>query len=256
MIVVDGVEQAIERAGEMIRKDLLQVLKDRTYAGVCKPLRPVCRAVSGNPAVSEWHEVSWHEHLSPVVDEQDKPSCVGWGMANVIEIMTHMQTGGRIRLDGRAIWEKGRELFYGGDQSGGLALFHGVRAAVLLGMVPANTSYSTIPLEVGALVHALEHGPLLCANTAHPGWSDLHSSNDAVDESRSFTPGTNGHCTCMYALDTHNGVRMFRMENSWGGRGQVAMTVEHFIATALYEPLQIRADFRKEDLAVRGCAAV
>lgn len=189
-------------------------------------------------------ESSHHRHMSPVVaDQGNNSSCVGHAFANAIAIARRSVGRGKASssADGNAIWRKGRAMYNGGSLDGGLTLRGGLHAAKALGLLDECDS-QTVELSAEAISEAMRIGPLVVANSVHPGWDNLHPDNDAVDESQPFTPGTHGHATCAFAFDQHNGLWMVRMENSWGGRrGYVAMTIEHFIATALDEPILIRA---------------
>jgi hypothetical protein len=206
--------------------------------GALAPVIRPARVLGAYQSGAELCEVSHHVHLSPRVDDQGaRPSCVGQAFGNAIRIARSLAGLPREEIDGDSIWVRGRKMYNGGRLSGGLTLLQGMHAAKALDLIPSCVTCVRVALEKSAICEALKRGPIVVANSVHPGWDNLHRDNQAVDESQPFSQGNEGHATCVFALDQHNGRWMTRHENSWGEKGVVAMTIEHFLATALDEPV-------------------
>ena len=203
------------------------------------PAEPVPRmcGAAGAPLATE---VSWHQHLS-VADRQREGSCVGRAFASAIEISIHAGTGERVQIDAYRLWARARSTYYG-NLHGGLTLGQCLSVCLMDGLLP-KLGADRVPLSRAELCAALHRGPLVQAHSTHAGWERLHPDNGCIDESVAFRLGQWCHATAGIAWDIHNGVELIAGYNSWGQeygkRGVFAMTVEHYLASAVDEPILI-----------------
>lgn len=217
--------------------------------GCLPPNQPVARILNGRDDLGDLFGISWHQHLS-VSDEQHEGSCVGRGYANRLEMAIHQATEEKVQLDAYAIWKRGRELFHKGTLNGGLAVRQGLDACYDLGIIGQSAAEAEgVPLYAEAIHGALMKAPLIQGHTAHDGWApeNLNPENGAIDESQPYTWGTNGHCTVTIAWSPHGGRQMIGSANSWGTDygplgGVFFMTIEHWLATALDNPIMLLID--------------
>lgn len=218
--------------------------------GALPPTTMPARICNGreNLNATQLFSLSWHKNLT-VADNQQEGSCIGRGFAARLEMDILAVLGESWQLDAYAVWERGRQMYYRGDLNGGLSLMQGLNAILDLGIINGDSSsWQGIPLYAQAIHRALQQAALIQAHTAHDGWDPdrLDPDNGAVDESEAFTYGSNGHCTLGIGWNWHNGVPLIPSFNSWdygyGQHGVFCMTWQHWLATALDNPILLLVD--------------
>lgn len=164
--------------------------------------------------------MDWFPFMRPSINQKGE-SCVGWSWA-------HWYTAMRIRfcgttefdqgfyLDGHAIWERGREMFWGGDMSGGLYLFQGARAMADLGIIPRDSTVMRVAQDWDSVGMALMQTPIVQGHAIHPGWFRADPASGCIDHAP-VAAGANGyHATVRVARLQQENTRFYVLQNSWG----------------------------------------
>lgn len=179
-------------------------------------------------------DVSWFGECSPTYN-QNGPSCVGQGWANWCELMVRRYIDpkafkGGWQIEGEAIWRKARQMYYGGDLSGGLALNEGFLAAKELGIFPDTAQSVRVANDWITIRQALKLTPLVQGHHVHYGWDQPSSVNGCIDHSPIPADSDGYHCTLRIgAIKQLNGSYypfLNSWSSSWGWKGIGMMNVE------------------------------
>ena len=166
--------------------------------------------------------IDWTRLCVPADDQREEPSCVGRAWAGWMEAMLRRYLGPktiphRMQLDARAIWIRGRDLFWGGDRNGGLHLDEGAKAAIDIGVLPAGTRLVRIDQSWGAAGEALAFTPLVQAHELGPGWHRPQRENGCIDHSLPPDGGRHGyHATLLAERTVTREGKFLALQNSWG----------------------------------------
>jgi len=185
--------------------------------GVITPLsgKPVsAKHVLPTRVLSPWYSVD-----IPSPDQGKIPCCAGEAAVDSIQmILRRFHYKGMdaipkgMKLDGEAVWHKGRMDNYG-DLDGGLLLEQAARAALELGALPPDTEIKKITGGIAELEVVLATHPVIEGTGTWPGWSDPDPRNGFVGEATDFG---GGHATVIVAITNIDGVWMVVFKNSWG----------------------------------------
>jgi Papain family cysteine protease len=165
-------------------------------------------------------DVGWYDYSVPTINQLG-PSCCGQAWANWMEMMLRRYVGKDClqpgeEIDGRAIWAKGRELFYGGAQTGGLYLGQGFAAMIALGMIPPKSQLLDVDPSIDAMAAQLQKTPMVQGHVVCEGWYHPNPENGCLDHSTRPGPGDGGHATCLMGLSVKNNTVFWVAQNSWG----------------------------------------
>lgn len=164
----------------------------------------------------------WSNFAVPADDQGDEPSCVGRAWAGWIECMVRRYVGVHAippgwQIDARAIWKRGRNMFWNGDLKGGLWLNQGLAAAVDLGILPPNTIPVRIASNWDSIGAALLQTPCVQAHAVSKGWYASNKENGCLDHVPAPDAGAHGfHCTLLLERLTRESAKFYLFENSWG----------------------------------------
>lgn len=155
----------------------------------------------------------WYNEGVPT-DAQRLPSCVGRAVAQMLMALFR-RNGRRVKIDGDAIWRRGREMFYGGDMSGGLLLHQGVFAAESLGLLRKGEYEIFRPAnDLAEIDRYLSISPLVQGTATWPAWDRPNPVNGQIARG---TPNRNaGHATVIFDVQKRNGRYYNIFANSWG----------------------------------------
>lgn len=205
--------------------------------------RPGQIMVSSDSSASNVREVGWFEWCLPTYS-QNGESCVGHSWANWIECVARKRMGDSfiprgLQVNGEAIWKRGREMFWGGDMTGGLYLDQGCLAAVDLGILPPLATPVRVDRTVSAQSMQLTRTPLVVGHAVHAGWFNPSQENGCIDHAPRPTGADGYHATLRVGLLLQNGVWFFAGQNSWGAewgwRGYFLMTAAEDIEGAMQD---------------------
>jgi hypothetical protein len=220
--------------------------------GVRRPLRGM-RAEPVSDEDARWRQIDiLYPGLRPP-DTQTLPACEAYATAGAIEWHYYEHSGERVVIDAEALYRRAREMFWDGSAGGGLLLGQSAEAAREMGVLPAGTQTARVEPDLGALLSALESGPLIQAHSVHDGWrpSQLNAANGAINELWPALPLLNGHATLLCGTNTHDDAGTGRVEHArlmvfqnswgedWGCNGLGAMTLAHWMQTAIDRPVAL-----------------
>lgn len=163
----------------------------------------------------------WSDYATPADDQGPEPSCVGRAWAGWVECMVRRYIGVRaippgFQIDARAIWRRGRELFWGGSLTGGLWIPQGLQAAVDIGVLPPGSTAVRIGLDWASVGASLCQTPLVQAHAVSEGWYNPSAENGCLDHAASPDAGRHGyHCTLLLDRMTRES-KFYLFANSWG----------------------------------------
>lgn len=215
----------------------LRVNTDPAYWCGVIPEPPVVGRSSGDlirasGPVNESYD--WFDFCNPSLN-QVGDSCVGWGWAHWLTGMIRRYADGRafaaeLQINGQAIWEKGRDMFWGGTRNGGLYLPQGFEAIRAMGMIPENSVLLRVASDWDSVGLALLDTPIVQAHAIHKGWFEPNPENGCIDHAP-MASGSNGyHCTLRVARIRQLNKRFYVTQNSWGAEwgfgGYGVMTAE------------------------------
>lgn len=203
----------------------MRTIPSAPLCGVHAPDDPLVaghfRLASGSATVPGTSEVrGWADYADPSDDQGHEQSCVGRAWAGWIECMvrrfvdqTAIPAGAQI--DAHSIWQRGRELFWGGTLDGGLYVYQGLQAAIDLGVLPAGRLVA-VAYDQGSICQALSNTPVVAAHGVGPAWYDP-AANGMLDPTLPPQPDIYGsHCTLFLERLSQNGVGYLLGQNSWG----------------------------------------
>jgi hypothetical protein len=165
--------------------------------------------------------VDWFSYVKPSINQKGE-SCVGWTSA-------HWFTAMQIRfgdkqpfeegwyLDGQIVWERGRDMFWNGDKTGGLYLPQGFKSLADLGIVPNDSIILGVAPDWDSVGLALMETPIIQGHAIHKGWFSPLKTNGCIDHAP-MASGANGyHCPLRVARLIQAFMRkFFALQNSWG----------------------------------------
>jgi hypothetical protein len=165
-------------------------------------------------------DVSWFAECSPTYN-QNGPSCVGQGWANWCELMVRRYIDpkafkGGWQIEGEAIWRKARQMYYGGNMDGGLALNEGFLAAKELGIFPESAQSVRVANDWNTIRQALKLTPLVQGHHVHYGWDQPSTGNGCIDHAPIPTDSDGYHCTLRVAALMQGITQFYSLLNSWG----------------------------------------
>jgi hypothetical protein len=173
--------------------------------------------------------VDHFKHMIPSDSQGTLPSCAGHTMANLAEWMMNQTKYNRVpynkQVDGKAIWEHARSIFYK-DNFGGLTLPQAFAAAKELGIIKGN--YHTFP-DFNNIFKTLERVPIPVGVYINESWYDCNSHNGYI----SPLPVLNyGHAVLLSGLTYQDGTPYVHLFNSWGKKwgadGVCTMSLDYF----------------------------
>lgn len=188
---------------------------------------------------------TWWQWSNAVVDQGQEPSCVGRAWAAWLRLMlvrfVDVQLNDTTFMDGRAIWVRGRELYHGGDLTGGLQLDEGFMAMKDLGMIPKTSKLCQVPATWDSLCTQLISTPIVTGNLVHEGWFRPNELG-CIDHAPAPTDASGGHATCLDATLMDEANQMFvGNEGSWGRawpyKGHHLMTIEEYREGLVDQPV-------------------
>ena len=163
------------------------------------------------------------DHLNNIVPtySQQLPSCVGHATANWIECVLRLTHGRgvlkpREQIDGDAIYERGREMFFAGKKGGGLQLSQGFSAAIDLGILPKDTEIVAVEPTLYAISAALIDAPLVQGHVVSKDWQYASFSNGALPGKTRANILEGAHATLAIGIWIRDGKVMLPFQNSWG----------------------------------------
>jgi hypothetical protein len=161
----------------------------------------------------------WFPYMRPSLNQSGE-SCVGWSWG-------HWFTAMQVRfgdpepfnlgwyMDGQAIWERGRDMFWNGDKTGGLYLWQGAKAMGDLGIVPADSAMFRVAPDWESVGLALLDAPIVQGHAIHQGWFTPNKQSGCIDHAP-MASGSNGyHATCRVARLRQDDTRFYVLQNSW-----------------------------------------
>lgn len=164
--------------------------------------------------------VDWFPYMRPSINQKGE-SCVGWSGV-------HWYTGMQCchgdsepfdagwYLDGDIVHQRGRDMFWNGDRSGGLYIPQGFRAMADLGIVPNDSKIMRVAADWDSVGLALMEAPIVQGHAIHPGWFRPDNLSGCIDHTP-FASGQHGyHATCRVARLVQELKRFFALQNSWG----------------------------------------
>lgn len=164
----------------------------------------------------------WSRYACPADDQGQEPSCVGRAWAGWVEIMIRAYISPTAipfgwQIDARAIWRRGREMFWGGTLTGGLYLHQGLAAAVDLGILPPGTAPIRVDGSMESLGAALVQAPVVQANVVSAGWYDPLHENGYISHNKPPDAGKYGlHATLLLERAWQHDRCYCLLQNSWG----------------------------------------
>lgn len=171
---------------------------------------------------------TWAKSVSSSV-QQVGPSCCGYAWGNWMSMMLRKAgcgLGDDERIDGYAIWRKGREMFWGGG-NGGLYLSQGFLAAQELGIIPKEAKLVEVSNDPVSISHALMSTPIIVGSILDEGWDEPSLENGCLDHREDIDVGDGAHATVMIGIMEQKGQIFYLSLNSWGEWGWHGM----FVAT-------------------------
>jgi hypothetical protein len=203
----------------------MRPLPDKPLAGVipyaADPDAPTIAATGILPG-SAGTPLRWSDYVLPADDQGQQPSCVGRAWAGWIEAMVRRYVGKDAfpqgcQVDARSIWQRGREMFWGGSLDGGLMLDQGGQACIDLGLLPAGTRLVRVDRDWAAVGEALLATPLIQAHGIGRGWYAVSSQSGCLDHVFAPDPGRYGyHCTLCVERMMQGNQKWICLQNSWG----------------------------------------
>lgn len=161
----------------------------------------------------------WYLETAPT-DAQKLPSCVGRSVAQMLMMLRRRKEGRKAItranvIDGDKIWKRAREMFYGGDMTGGLLLHHGVLAAEDLGYIKAGSYRMFRPdNDIDQIDRYLAISPLMQGTATWPAWDWPDGKNGQI--ARGTPNRYAGHATVIVDVQRRQGHRYNIFANSWG----------------------------------------
>jgi hypothetical protein len=119
-------------------------------------------------------------------------------------------------IDGYAIWQRAREIFYDGKMTGGQSLGQGFEAMLDLGILPPGSMLVDIAPLTDAICLALQETPLVQGHVLHSGWYEPNPENGCLDHSKRPKPDDGGHATVLMAITIKDANTYLVSQNSWG----------------------------------------
>lgn len=179
--------------------------------------RPRMAAVkSGVMAYSDWTH-----YAIPTDNQHNLPACAGFATANWIECMIRKRIGhdaiprGR-QIDGESIWRKARQMFWAHEPvgAGGIYVEHGLKAAIVLGILPPDTQIVSSDMDIGQLAATLRCAPVIQGTNVWSGWNHADRTNGQIPDD---AERGGGHATCIVGVLEQDGQHFVLFQNSWGG---------------------------------------
>jgi hypothetical protein len=162
----------------------------------------------------------WFWYCSPSIN-QDGNSCVGWGWAHWLTAMVRRYRdanafAGGAQIDGQAVWQRGREMFWNGDMTGGLYLPQGFSALVDLGAIPPDSKLVEVNDDWDSVGLALRDTPLVQGHDIDSGWFRADPLNGCIGDAERPDGEEGSHCTLRIARLRQLAVQYYALANSWG----------------------------------------
>ena len=180
------------------------------------------RLSSGIPLLPGSAEIrGWSEFADPSDDQGQESSCVGRAWAHWLECMLRRYVAQSAipfgqNLDARKIWARGREMFWGGDLTGGLFVHQGLLAMIDLGIVPDGSIAMRVTEETMSASQVLLSTPVVWAHNVSAAWYTPDPVSGCIDPGVA-PDGIGAHCTCYLERLVQKGIGFCLFENSWGG---------------------------------------
>lgn len=167
--------------------------------------------------------IDWTKAVTPYF-AQTMGTCVADATAKLIECnirMTHGPAGipFRHRIDRDLIYRTGRDLFFRNQIGEGLFLDHGLKAAIHLGILPAETEIFEVQPDLESVYLALKSGPLIQGHVINSDWKKPHPDNGALPSSVKPDIFQTAHATLMLGLWKRPESIMVPFMNWWRGWG-------------------------------------
>lgn len=208
--------------------DIVPGLRPDPLVSVMDPLEVPLRA--GEVVVPEY--IDSMPYCLPTTNQGSNPSCAGEAMAGLCEMRRWRYADIYEQLDGLACYRKAKEL--DGDPKPGTSLTWAVKAAMVMGWLPANTKMRIIRSADQYRYALHRHGAILSAFNVGDDWKS------AADDGRipEDPDGTDGHAVVSCYYDGHGpGVKNTWFDSDgkqWGYKGFGRMSWAKFMRTHIY----------------------
>jgi hypothetical protein len=174
--------------------------------------------------------VEMFKHLIPSDNQMSLPSCCGFAWGNFLETKMSMQ-GHKLKgyqIDSRKIWERGRNMYFNGNMSGGLHLSQGFGACKELGLFdPYILLENTTSLS--DIYKQLKDGPLVTAVVITADWKNPSHDNGYIKPNGTII---GAHAVLIVGVTIHNHNIYVHLMNSWGSdwgwNGIATLSAEYF----------------------------
>lgn len=162
----------------------------------------------------------WFRYCLPTFNQKG-PSCVGQGWANWLELMIRRYISPQAfrlgeQISGEMIHAKGRDMFWNGDQDGGLLLPQGFEAMKALGLIPDGSKLFAIKPDWRSRAAVLAVTPLVQGHHVHAGWADPDPKSGCIDHAPVPTDADGYHCTLQIGQLVQEETKYNVSQNSWG----------------------------------------
>ncbi len=161
----------------------------------------------------------WADFAVPSDCQGDDPSCVGFAWANFVELMVRRYVSrdaipAGCQIDGRAIWARGREMFWRGRMDGGLWLSQGFEAAADLRIFPAGSGAVRIAPDWRSIGETLLSQPIVMGTATWAAWHEADATNGAI--APRFRRNLENHATLLVERLVQGDGEHGLFQNSWG----------------------------------------
>lgn len=190
----------------------------------------------------------WFPWCLPTISQRGS-SCVGHAWANWLELMLRRYNMHEFtpdhQIDGYMIWQRGADMFRGGDGSKGLCLNEGFKAMLDLELVPPDSRLVKVANDWESVGSALLSTPLIQGHKVHDGWEDPDPESGCIDHGHKPDAWDGYHCTLRIGRLQQKGQRFYAGQNTWGDHwawnGLFIMTEEEDKVTGMSDgPLTIQ----------------
>lgn len=161
------------------------------------------------------------------------------------ELLDKIDAKAAWQIDSRRIWAHARELYYGGDMTGGLQMEDGFNAEKMLGWLPSTAKLVRVPTDPGELAHQLTKTPICQGTATHDGWGEPSKLNGQIPLHYLPNPYA-GHFTVIVGALAQAKSNFITFQNSWGmtwGRfGYGTLRWDQWLQMLLDDPMTAEVD--------------